>query len=99
MLDTTDQASTMHLLVGAANARRINHGYSRVVVWSAATTDWDGTIQIEIATPRSREAGVWLKPDDLRFTANRIASIHGDFHVRAIADGVVPSDLTIEFVR
>jgi hypothetical protein len=28
-----------------------------------------------------------------------VASIVGDFHVRAVATGTVPSDLTIEFVR
>lgn len=99
MLDTTDLANTLELKVGADNARRINHGYSRVVVWSATPPDWSGSIQLQIATPRSREAGVWLSPDDLRFTGNRIASIHGDFHVRAIATGTVPADLTIEFVR
>jgi hypothetical protein len=99
MLDTLDQAMTLELRVGADNARRIDHGYSRVVVWSEAPGDWSGSVQIEIATPRSREAGVWLRPDDLRFTANRVASIVGDFHVRAIATGTVPNDLTIEFVR
>jgi len=99
MLDSTDQALTMNLLVGEDKARRINQGYSRVVVWSAEESDWEGSVQIEVATPRSREAGVWLRPDDLRFTSNRIASIHGDFHVRAISTGTIPDDVTIEFIR
>jgi len=68
-------------------------------VWSAEEGDWGGSLQIELATPRSHAAGVWLRPDELRFTANRIASVHGDFHVRAIATGDVPEDVTIEFVR
>lgn len=99
MLDSADLASVMQLQPGADQARRLSNGFSKVAVWSTVTGDWGGSVQIELATPRSLQEGVWFKPDDLRFTANRIANIQGDFHVRAIVDGATPAGLTIEFLR
>ncbi len=97
-LDSADMQSVMQLLPGADKARRVNARLYRIVVWSASEDDWESSVQIQIATPLMKEAGVWLSPDDLRFTANRVTSFEGGFHVRAIATGTLPEDLKVEFV-
>lgn len=99
MLDVADQASTTVLEIADGKTRRLGNRRYRIVVWSGtAAQDWGGSVQIQIATPLMKEANVWLAPDDLRFTANRVTSFEGGFHVRAIATGTLPEDLTIEFV-
>jgi hypothetical protein len=98
MLSSADAAATVVLEVGS-EGRRLQPGNYRVVVWSETPQDWEASVQIQIATPRMKEADVWISPDDLLFTANRIASFSGDFHVRAVAQGTPPTDLVIEFVR
>lgn len=67
-------------------------------VWVYTDTAWAGNVQLEVATPRSMAAGVWLALESLQFTENGYASIPGDLYVRAINNGA-PGDVQIELTK
>lgn len=99
MINSSDEAGATQLEVGTGKARRLKKGKTVIAVWSTLTDDWEGSVTLQIATPRSHEQDVWFTKSNLRFTSNRVTEIEGDFHIRAIGSGTLPANLTIELIQ
>lgn len=54
-----------------------------------------GTVQVQVATPRAYQAGIWMSPSELAFTEAGTAVIPGDLYMRAVNVGA-PADVVVE---